>query len=165
MGRPAAAAQQQSDRRRACTSSIAGWCGRMRDNMPYDRFARELLTAEGSTYANPPANYLSHGRRYERLHRDDLAIVPGHSHPMRQVPQPSVRALDAGQLLRHRRVLQSRADASRASTPEEKVDLGRPQRRSHAAAHRQADEALAAAEGRRRLAGRRRSPRSRSPTG
>ncbi len=28
-----------------------------RDNMPYDRFARELLTADGSTFVNPPANY------------------------------------------------------------------------------------------------------------
>ena len=28
-----------------------------RDNMPYDQFARQLLTAEGSTFANPPANY------------------------------------------------------------------------------------------------------------
>lgn len=28
-----------------------------RENMPYDEFARALLTAEGSTFANPPANY------------------------------------------------------------------------------------------------------------
>ncbi|MGD9723087.1 MAG: DUF1549 domain-containing protein [Pirellulales bacterium] len=28
-----------------------------RDNMPYDQFARELLTASGSTFENPPANY------------------------------------------------------------------------------------------------------------
>ncbi len=28
-----------------------------RDNMPYDQFARALLTAEGSTFVNPPANY------------------------------------------------------------------------------------------------------------
>jgi hypothetical protein len=28
-----------------------------RDNMPYDQFARQLLTSEGSTYVNPPANY------------------------------------------------------------------------------------------------------------
>ena len=26
-------------------------------NMPYDQFARELLTARGSTFVNPPANY------------------------------------------------------------------------------------------------------------
>jgi len=29
----------------------------LRDNMPYDQFARDLLTADGSTFANPPANY------------------------------------------------------------------------------------------------------------
>jgi hypothetical protein len=28
-----------------------------RDNMPYDQFARQLLTAEGSTFVNPAANY------------------------------------------------------------------------------------------------------------
>lgn len=32
---------------------VASW----RDNMPYDQFARALLTAEGSTFANPPANF------------------------------------------------------------------------------------------------------------
>jgi len=29
----------------------------IRENMPYDQFARELLTSTGSTYQNPPANY------------------------------------------------------------------------------------------------------------
>ena len=29
----------------------------VRTNMPYDRFARALLTARGSTFENPPANY------------------------------------------------------------------------------------------------------------
>lgn len=29
----------------------------VRDNMPYDQFVRELLTAVGNTYDNPPANY------------------------------------------------------------------------------------------------------------
>jgi hypothetical protein len=29
----------------------------IRDNMPYDLFVRELLTATGSTFQNPPANY------------------------------------------------------------------------------------------------------------
>lgn len=29
----------------------------VRDNMPYDRFAHQLLTASGSTFENPPANF------------------------------------------------------------------------------------------------------------
>ena len=29
----------------------------LRDNMPYDQFARELLSSSGSTLANPPANF------------------------------------------------------------------------------------------------------------
>lgn len=31
---------------------------RMRDNTPYDRFVRELLTATGSNFRSPPANFL-----------------------------------------------------------------------------------------------------------
>jgi hypothetical protein len=35
-----------------------GWIVRaLRSNMPYDQFVRELLTANGSTFSNPPANY------------------------------------------------------------------------------------------------------------
>jgi hypothetical protein len=33
----------------------------VRDNMPYDQFARALITAEGSTIDNPPANYYRTG--------------------------------------------------------------------------------------------------------
>jgi len=29
----------------------------VRDNMPYDRFVRELLTAQGGTFENPPTNF------------------------------------------------------------------------------------------------------------
>lgn len=29
----------------------------IRDNMPYDQFVEQLLTSQGSTFANPPANY------------------------------------------------------------------------------------------------------------
>ena len=36
---------------------------------------------------------------------DDGAVVPGRPHPVRQVPQSSVRAVDAGRLLRLRGVL------------------------------------------------------------
>jgi hypothetical protein len=34
------------------------WLARaMRDDMPYDEFARQLLVAEGNTFSNPPANF------------------------------------------------------------------------------------------------------------
>ena len=51
---------------RLTTSQVGGdgvykyyrWLERsLRDNMPYDQFARELLTATGSTMNNPPANF------------------------------------------------------------------------------------------------------------
>ncbi len=46
-------------------------------------------------------------------HRDDGPALPGHPHPVRQVSQPSVRAVDAGQLLRHRGRLHPRRPQGR----------------------------------------------------
>ena len=74
-------------------------------NKPMDQFVRELLTADGSTFKNPAANYYRISRDPERLGRDHRAALPGRPHPVRQVPQPPVRALDAGRLLRLRRLL------------------------------------------------------------
>ena len=36
---------------------MSGWFEPVRDNMPYDRFTAALLTASGSTFENPPANF------------------------------------------------------------------------------------------------------------
>ena len=77
--------------------------------MPYDQFARELLSSSGSTLDSSDGQFLSHRDRYARQRRVDLASVPRRAAAVRQVPQPSVRALDAGQLLRDGGVLQSRA--------------------------------------------------------
>ena len=71
----------------------------------FDEVVRELLTASGSTFANPPANYYRIARDPHEPGRDDGPAVLRHPHAVRQVPQPSVRALDAGRLLQHGGVL------------------------------------------------------------
>ncbi len=115
-----------------------------RDNMPYDQFARQLLTAEGSTFVNPPANYFRTATETNDCTETTSQLFLGiriqcakcHNHPFER--------WIAGQLLRHRRVLQPRA-AEAGHQPRRAGDLGGPRGRSHAAAHRQADAALAAA--------------------
>lgn len=48
----------------------------LRANMPYDRFARELLTASGSNFRNPPANfYRAFQERTPRRIADNVALV------------------------------------------------------------------------------------------
>ncbi len=68
------------------------------ENMPYDKFATELLAASGSTLSNPPANFIAQPAT--------CTSASKHSRncswcacPMRQVPQSSFRTLDTRQLL------------------------------------------------------------------
>ena len=74
-------------------------------DIPMNEFVRELLTAEGSTYKNPAANYYRISRDPGEFRRDDGPALPRGSDPVRQVPQPPVRAMDPGRLLRLRRIL------------------------------------------------------------
>ena len=74
-------------------------------NMPMDQFVRELLTTDGSTFSQPRRQLLPDQPRPGVRRRDDGPALPGRPHPVRQVPQPPVRALDSGRLLRLRRVL------------------------------------------------------------
>ena len=73
--------------------------------MPMDEFVRELLTADGSTFSNPAANYYRISRDPESSVETTAQLFLGRPHPVRQVPQPPVRAVDAGRLLRLRRLL------------------------------------------------------------
>ena len=85
------------------------------------RWCASCITASGSTFANPPANYYRIARDPHEPGRDDGPALLRHPHAVRQVPQPSVRALDAGRLLQHGRVLrpreaEARTRSSRAAT-------------------------------------------------
>ena len=58
-------------------------------NRPLDEFARDLITATGSTYGNPPANYLRRSRKPEELAETTMQVFLGvrllcaqcHDHP------------------------------------------------------------------------------------
>ena len=129
----------------------------------FDEMVRELLTASGSTFANPPANYYRIARDPTEPGRDDGPALLRRPHAVREVPQPPVRALDAGRLLQHGRLLRPREARSptrlepgkRRNAGRRRGHLRRPRRRGDAAAHRQGDGAEV--HGRRR---RRRSPPS-----
>ena len=78
-----------------------GWIrGSVAENKPLDQFARELLAARGSTYTNPPANYYRAIRDPVTRGEATAQVFLGVRAPVRPVPQPPVRPLDAGRLLR-----------------------------------------------------------------
>ena len=87
-------------------------------NMPMDQFVRALLTTDGSTYANPAANYYRISRDPENAVETTAQLFLGvriqcakcHNHPFEK--------LDPGRLLRLRRLLL-------AGRPEEGQPAGR----------------------------------------
>ena len=98
-----------------------------------DQFVRELLTADGSTFKNPAANYYRISRDPENSAETTAQLFLGvrmqcakcHNHPL--------RALDAGRLLRLRRLLpagQARRRGTsrtrRSSTPSPDGEVRQP---------------------------------------
>ena len=77
-------------------ASIAG-------RKPFDQFARELLTASGGTYANPPANYYRRTRDPEELGENTAQTFMGtrllcakcHNHPFERWKQDDYYSLAA----------------------------------------------------------------------
>ncbi len=93
-----------------------GWLVRAMRTGHALRSVRPVSADGGRQHVQQSAGQLLPGRgRHERLHRDHVAIVPGHPHSMRQVPQPSLRTLDAKRLLRHRRLSSSVSNARRSA--------------------------------------------------
>ena len=66
----------------------------LEQNVPMDRFVRELLTSDGSTFRNPAANYYRISRDPENSVENDRAAFPGRSHPVR--PSATITLLNAG---------------------------------------------------------------------
>jgi hypothetical protein len=70
---------------------------------PFDQFARELLTASGSTYANPPANYYRRTRTADELAETTAQVFMGtrmlcakcHNHPFERWKQDDYYTLAA----------------------------------------------------------------------
>ena len=70
-----------------------------------DQLVRELLTSDGSTFKNPATNYYRISRDPESAVETTAQLFLGVRIQCAKVPQPPLRALDAGRLLRIRRVL------------------------------------------------------------
>ncbi len=90
----------------------------VRSNQPFDQFVRELLTSEGDTYRASLGQLLPGGGRHDERHRVDRPALHGRADRLCQVPQPPVRPLDAGQLLRDRRRLRPGPPRARARPAE-----------------------------------------------
>ena len=104
------------DRRATCRSTR--WCS-------------DLLGASGGTFKNPADELLPDRTRHAEDGRERRPGLHGHSHPVRPVPQPSVRSLDDGRLLQLRRVLL--ADRPQAGRRLSRDDHLQPRRRRGAA--------------------------------
>ena len=72
----------------------------------------------------PAGQLLPHRPRSAEPGRDDGPAVLRHPHAVRQVPQSSLRALDAGRLLQHGRLLRPR-EARRTTRAKPAADQGR----------------------------------------
>ena len=100
-------------RSRGRTSSSNGCAATSTRNTPFDEVVREVHHRRRQHVRQPAGQLLPHRPRPAEPGRDDGPAVLRHPHAVRQVPQPPVRALDAGRLLQHGRVLRPREAAAR----------------------------------------------------
>ena len=105
VGRPAAHQPRPRCKRRACGASTTGCGPALRDNKPVDEFVRDIITAEGSTFTEGPANFYQIARNAADWAETTAQLFLGVRMQLRQVPPPPVREVEPGRLLRHGRVL------------------------------------------------------------
>ena len=121
-------------------STTTGCRTRSRSNVPIDQIVQELLGANGGTFKNPATNYYQVDTRHAEAGREHRPGLHGHAHPVRPVPQPPVRPLDAERLLRLRRVLRAgRPQAGRGPARDDRLQPRR--RRGQPPGRRQVDAA------------------------
>ena len=95
-------------------------------NMPMDQMVQELLGASGGTFKNAGDQLLPDHQRDAAADRERRPGLHGHPRPVRPVPQPPVRPLDAERLLQLRRVLRpDRPQAGRGLSRDDRLQLGR----------------------------------------
>ena len=145
------------------TSSSTGCASHIASNTPAStRWSRELLTANGSTFANPPANYYRIARDPQNLAETTAQLFFGirmqcakcHNHPFERWTQDDYYSMAAF----FARVQQKKDPLRAGRQPADarrRDHLQRPRRRGDAAAHRQGD--AAEVPGRRRRRHRRRA--------
>ena len=117
-------------------------------NTPFDEVVRELLTASGSTFANPPANYYRIARDPQNLAETTAQLFFGirmqcakcHNHPFERWTQDDYYSMAA--FFARVQQKQDRAEPGpNPQTPGAEVIYSDRSRRSDAAAHRQGDGA------------------------
>jgi len=74
-------------------------------NKPYNKMVHELLTARGSTYDNPAANFFRVTREVEAGDGEDHAGVLRRPHGLRAMSRSSFREVDTESVLPDVRVL------------------------------------------------------------
>ena len=98
-------------------------------DVPLDELVRRIVAGLGSTWQNPAVELLPDQPRPDDGRGERRAGLPGHPHPVRPMPQPPVRRLDPGRLLRPGGVLlQHRAQGAR-QRPQGQPRQARDQRR------------------------------------
>ena len=76
---------------RRSSTSTPGSATPSGENMPYDQFVREIVTAQGSTFRNGAGGRLPRPPRAGRDRHDGQPALPRHPARLRQVPPPPVR--------------------------------------------------------------------------
>ena len=127
------------------------------------KIARKLISASGSNFENPAVELLPARDRSAEARGRHRAGVLRHPHPVRAVPQPSVRSLDDGRLPRLRRLLH-------ADRPQDRAKIRARRSSSTAAAASRSTRSAIASCRRNSSAAMRRTPKARtaarcSPTG
>ncbi len=117
---------QERSRSRARTFSSTGCASHIVKNNGFDAVVQRAADGQRQHLRQPAGQLLPHRPRSAEPGRDDGAAVLRHPHAVRQVPQPPVRALDAGRLLQHGRVLRPRPpEEGPAGAGRQPADAGR----------------------------------------
>ena len=99
------------------------------------RWCRSCSAPTAARSRTRPTNYYQIETRHAEGDRERRPGVHGHADPVRPVPQPPVRPLDDGRLLRLRRVLHARSAARQAEDPRETDRLQLRRRRGDPPGH------------------------------
>ena len=86
--------------------------GTSSENTPFDEVVQRTDHRQRQHLRQPAGQLLPHRQGPAEPGRDDGAALPRRPDAVREVPQPPVRALDAGRLLQHGRVLRPGEDRS-----------------------------------------------------
>ncbi len=105
-----------TSQQRAGTSLFAGWIREaIGSNMPYDRFATEILDGRRQPGGQPADGLVPLGADVAGLRRIGLPGVPRRPRAMRPMPPPPGRTLEPGRLLRAGGGLRARSAAREGS--------------------------------------------------